>query len=181
MLQTQWLVAVSRRTSLPFYSAASLTTATAAGMEGGIIAWTRGRSLVASCKLLVSSCQLLHGGPLCVALLILQPCLILLNGCEWIRLSTNFITNKHHVASLSVGRAFGPMGHGSWLGSLAWPESDSFRCRCKWRDPIRLRLFASVPTENTKKKCKKQPPLVAIMSWQLLLQLLWFWFAVFFC
>jgi len=35
MLQTQWLVAVSRRTSLPFYSAASLTTATAAGMGGG--------------------------------------------------------------------------------------------------------------------------------------------------
>jgi len=123
-------------------------------MGGGIIAWTRGRSLVASCKLLVSSCQLLHGGPLCVALLILQPCLILLNGCEWIRLSTNFITNKHHVASLSVGRAFGPMGHGSWLGSLAWPESDSFRCRCKWRDPIRLRLFASVPTENTKKSLR---------------------------
>lgn len=95
----------------------------------------------------------------CVALLILQPCLILLNGCEWIRLSTNFITNKHHAASASagcIGLSLSPFA-GLWPNGarllarlFCGLNHDSFCCRCKWRDPIRLRLFASVPARGKK-------------------------------
>lgn len=71
-----------------------------------------------------------------------------------------------------------PLGWGSFAGLnrlLPWP------LQVKRSNQVAPFCFSCWLEQKPKATeiSKEQPPLVATMSWQLLLQLLWFWFAVF--